>query len=85
MDTLIFYGLVAACVFIAVWLLASPLRLGLKLALNTLLGFLALIAFNLLGKYIGITLGINLINALIVGVFGPAGLVLVLLLRWMSL
>ena len=52
-------------------------------ALNTVLGFVGLFLVNWLGSYIGISLGINVVNAVVVGTFGIPGLILLLLLRWL--
>ena len=59
-------------------LLASPLRLVLRVALHTALGFGAL---WLLGR-IGIPLGLNVFNALTVGILGLPGLGLLVALQW---
>lgn len=74
---------------LAVFLLAAllrifkaPLRLALKLLINTLLGFLALYLVGLTAPWTGITLGLNLWNALIVGILGLPGFVLLLLVQW---
>ena len=60
----------------------SPLRLAVKVLGNTLLGFLALWGLNLSAALTGITLGLNLWNALVIGVLGLPGLVLLLLTQW---
>ena len=60
----------------------APLRLALKLLANTLLGFLALWAVNLTAALTGITLGFNLWNALVIGVLGLPGFLLLLLTQW---
>ena len=57
----------------------TPLRIALRLLGNTLLGFLALWAT---AGIPGITLGFNLWNALVIGVFGLPGFVLLLLTQW---
>ena len=75
-------GLLCAFVLLGVMQLFSvPLRLALKVLLNTLLGFAALFLTNLAGSATGLTLGMNLLNALIIGVLGIPGLVLLALLR----
>jgi len=61
---------------------STPLRLALKLLANTLLGFLALWAVNLTAAFTGIALGMNLLNALIIGILGLPGFVLLLLTQW---
>ena len=60
----------------------SPLKLAIKLIANTLLGIAALSLVNLTAAFTGITLGLNLLNALIVGILGVPGFVLLLLLQW---
>jgi len=72
------------CAFVAlgvIQLFAAPLKLALKVLLNTLLGFAALYALNLAAPLTGFTLGLNLFNALSIGVLGIPGLVLLILLR----
>ena len=61
---------------------SRPLRLVLRLLLNTLLGFLALGAVNLTAGITGFTLGLNLLNALVIAILGLPGLVLLLLVQW---
>ena len=60
----------------------APLKVAVKLLANTLLGFLALWAVNLTSGITGITLGLNLWNALVIGVLGLPGLGLLLLVQW---
>ncbi|WP_295581642.1 pro-sigmaK processing inhibitor BofA family protein [uncultured Oscillibacter sp.] len=60
----------------------APLRLALRLLGNTLLGFLALWAVNATAAFTGIALGLNLWNALVIGVLGLPGFVLLLLTQW---
>lgn len=61
---------------------SAPFRLALKLLANTLLGFLALWALNLTTAVTGIALGLNIWNALIIGILGLPGFVLLLLVQW---
>ena len=61
---------------------SAPLKLALKLLANTLLGFLALWAVGMTAGVTGITLGLNLWNALVVGILGLPGFVLLLLVQW---
>lgn len=77
---------VIAAVFL-VWLVIrlfrKPIRWILKLLLNTAIGFTALFLLNFFGSAIGITLGLNWINALVIGVAGFPGLVLLLLIKYL--
>lgn len=76
-------GLLAIFLLAALFrIFKAPLRLALKLLLNTFLGFLALYLVGLTAPWTGITLGLNLWNALIIGVLGLPGFVLLLLVQW---
>jgi len=55
----------------------------LRLVLNTICGFVLLFALNFLGGFIGISLGINWFNAIVVGIFGLPGVGLLLILQWL--
>ena len=61
---------------------SAPVRVALRLLMNTLLGFLALWAVHLTAGFTGIALGLNLWNALVVGVLGVPGFLLLLLVQW---
>ena len=79
----ILVGVLAAFLLIApIRVFQAPLRLALKLLVNTLLGFLALWAVNLTAGVTGITLGLNLWNALVIGVLVLPGFVLLFLTQW---
>jgi len=60
----------------------APLKTALRLLGNTVLGFLALWCVNLSASFTGIALGLNLWNALIIGVLGLPGFLLLLLAQW---
>lgn len=76
-------ALLAAFFLIAlVRIFQRPLKLALKLLGNTLLGFLALWCVNMTAAYTGIALGVNFLNALVIGILGLPGFVLLLLTQW---
>ncbi len=79
-TALILGGVLALVALVRFFL--SPLRTLTKLLVNTALGFGALLLLRWLGGYIGVTLGINLFNALVVGILGLPGLGLLLMLKW---
>lgn len=85
MELFIYAGAAMAGIFLliaAVRVFIAPIRLLFKLLFNTALGFAGLILLNHFGAYIGISLGVNLLNAAAIGVLGVPGLSLLLLLRW---
>lgn len=63
-------------------LFKTPLKLALRTAGNTALGFGALWAVNLTTAYTGLSLGLNLFNALTIALLGVPGLGLLLLVKW---
>jgi len=63
-------------------LLKTPLRLFLRLAGNTALGFLGVWLVNLTTDMTGFSLGLNWFNALTVGVLGLPGFFALLLTQW---
>lgn len=63
-------------------LFRTPLRIAARLLMNTVLGFLALGAVRATASVTGIALGLNLFNALLIGVLGVPGFVLLLLCQW---
>lgn len=66
----------------ALLLLRRPAARLLRLALRSSIGLAALALFSHVGHFIGINLGVNLINALILGIFGVPGFGLLLMLQW---
>ena len=73
-------GLSLALILLRV--MKTPLKLAIRLLGNTLSGLLALYILQSTSAYTGIVLGLNLWNALVVGVLGLPGLGLLLLLQW---
>lgn len=69
-------------ILMLVRLFATPLRLAVKLILNTVIGFFALIVLNLTAAFTGISLGVNLINAAVIGILGLPGFALLVLAQW---
>lgn len=76
-------GLLAGFLLIALLrVFKTPLKLAVKLLANTALGFLALWLVQLTAGFTGLALGLNLLNALVVGILGLPGFVLLLLVQW---
>ena len=63
-------------------LFAAPLKLALKVLLNSALGFGAVWLLNLTTAVTGLSLGLNLFNAAIIGILGIPGFGLLLLVQW---
>ena len=63
-------------------LLRRPVARLLRLALRSSVGLAALALFSQVGGLVGINLGVNLVNALVLGVLGLPGFGLLLMLQW---
>ena len=74
---------VLALLLVTVRVFAAPLKIAVKALFNTLLGLGALLLLNAAAPLTGISLGLNLFNALVVGVLGVPGLGLLLLVQWL--
>ena len=76
-------GLLAGFLLVAlIRVFSVPLKLTLRLLANTLLGFGVLWLINRTAALTGVSLGLNLWNALTIGILGLPGVVLLLLVQW---
>ena len=60
-------------ILLCVGIFKKPMGCLLRLFVNTLGGFIALFVINYIGGFVGISIGINWINAIIIAVFGLPG------------
>lgn len=72
----------AALALIALILLRRQVRGLLSLLARTGVGLALLAAVNVVGGFIGVTLGVNLANALVLGILGVPGFALLLMVNW---
>ncbi len=63
--------------------LKVPLKFALKLLVNGLLGGIVLLAINYLGQFIDFHISINVFSALIVGILGLPGVILLIILKYL--
>ena len=66
-------------VFFVIRLFKKPIRFLFKLLFNTILGYIVLILINHFGMYIGVSLPIDLLKAVIVGFLGLPGVIILVL------
>ena len=62
-------------------LFSLPVRLLFRILLSTAAGFVLLVVFNYIGLRFGLTLGINIVNALVIGVLGLPGLIVLIFVK----
>ncbi len=77
--TILAFLLGLVLLYIIGMLLVVPIRLLIKLLINGLIGGVILFLFNLIGGIFGLVIAINPLNALIVGILGIPGVVLLLI------
>lgn len=63
-------------------LLRRPLGQLLRLAVRSSVGLAVLALFSQVGPLIGVSLGVNPVNALVLGILGAPGFGLLLMLQW---
>jgi inhibitor of the pro-sigma K processing machinery len=73
------------CLVLFLLLFHRPLCFLWKMLVRALFGLGALALWSPIGKLLGITLGVNLWNGLILGALGIPGFGLLLMLHWMVL
>lgn len=67
--------------WLVIKLFATPIKWALKLLFNALAGFVSLFIINFLGGFVGISISVGWISALIAGIFGMPGIILLLLIE----
>ncbi len=70
-------------VYIIGVLLVLPIKIIVRLIINGIIGAFALFAINIFGRFIGLTIGINPITALVAGFLGIPGILLLILLQFL--
>lgn len=60
--------------------LLIPLKIILRLVLNSIVGGVALMVVNFIGMNFGVLIPLNVINAMTVGILGVPGVVMLLIL-----
>ena len=73
---------VVLLLFLTAKLLSAPQRIALRTALNALLGLGTLLLVEATGSITGLTLSVNLINAIVVTILGVPGLGVIFLAQW---
>lgn len=80
-NTIFFYiiEVVLSCVLAVIF--SKPLGKLLKIAVNSALGGVCLIAFNFVSQLFGFFLGVNAFTAITVGILGIPGFIMLLMIR----
>lgn len=76
------YIIVIITSLISLGLFKTPIKAIFKWIINSWLGFIALLGFNFLGSYVGISIAVNFLNTFIIGILGPFGVLFILILSY---
>lgn len=68
-------------IWLFIKLFATPIKWIFKLLINAVVGFVMLFVFNYLGSFVGITLSVGWVSAIVAGALGIPGILLLLLLE----
>ena len=79
--TILIYLVGLVLIYVIGMLLVVPLKILIRLLLNGIIGGIVLFGFNLVGGIFGLSLTINPLNAILVGVLGLPGVILLLILQ----
>ena len=81
-DVIFAYIFGIVVLFLIAKLLLLPIKIIWKLFVNALIGGIALIILNFIGGYFGLHIDINIITALVTGILGAPGVVMILILQY---
>ena len=74
-------GIVLLAAYLLIKVISAPIKGIFKLLLNAVMGLIILVLMNILGSFVGFQFDINIINALIAGIFGFPGVVVLVILK----
>ncbi|MBR0276848.1 MAG: pro-sigmaK processing inhibitor BofA family protein [Clostridia bacterium] len=80
-QTLFFYIIGTVIFFTLLIFFAKPVRALLKVAVNSAIGGICIIAFNFVSQLFGIFIGVNALTAVTVGILGIPGFIMLISLR----
>lgn len=72
-----------AILFIILKILALPMKIIIKLVINGVIGAVLIYVINLIGAGLGFTITLTWITALIVGILGVPGVIIVAILQFL--
>lgn len=73
--------IIIALIIVFIKILTGSIKILGKLAINGIIGVVSLFIFNLIGGLIGLNLEITVINAIISGIFGIPGIIMLLFIN----
>lgn len=83
MQILFAIGFIVFLVYIVSRILLKPIKLVLKILVNSLFGLLLLWGFNFIGAFFDILIPINVVTILLAGFLGIPGLILLIIMQFL--
>lgn len=85
LDYTVIFAYIAGIIilFVLARILLIPMKAVMKLFYNTIIGGIVLVIINLIGSLFGFHIAVNIATALIVGMLGVPGLILVIILKFL--
>ena len=80
MGVFLTFGGAMILIFLLGKALLVPLKIILRLLVNSMVGAVLIIVINFIGMNIGLMIPINVVNSLTVGILGVPGVIMLLLL-----
>lgn len=77
-STVIYIAIIVFLLWLLIKIFKKPIKFIFKMLMNALVGFLVLFILNRLG----INLNFSLINALVIGIMGVPGLIILLVIKF---
>ena len=81
LNVLVAFVFAALLLYVLARVLLVPIKIIIRLMGNVFVGGVLLVVFNILGSFFGLSVGINMITALVVGFLGVPGLVMLIILQ----
>lgn len=80
-STLVVVAVCLLLLFLLIKIIKAPFKLLGKLILNMVVGLVTLFVFNFIGALFDFTLPVNALNALVAGILGIPGVILLALVK----
>ena len=81
-DVIFAYIFGIMMLFLFAKLLLIPIKIAWRLLINAIVGGIALLLINFIGSFFGLSIDINIITALVTGILGAPGVVMILILQY---
>lgn len=75
------YIMALGLLFLLGWILFIPIKIFFKFLFNTIIGGILLYILNVFGSFVGIGIALNPVTAIVAGLLGIPGIILMLLLK----